>query len=73
VSWTNIADRLDFVAMVKALGPVFGAAIADYEVSNGVRMHDVGRYLTAVETGRAVLVGCATGATGTAGGFETDE
>jgi hypothetical protein len=58
VSWTNIADRLDFVALVKALGPAFGEAIVDVEITNGVRMHDVSRYLTAVETGQAILAGC---------------
>jgi hypothetical protein len=57
-SWTNIVDRLDFVALVKTLGSVFGEAVIDIEINNGARMHDVRRYLTAVETGRAVLAGC---------------
>lgn len=64
-SWTNIVDRLDFVALVKALGPVFGEAVTDIEISNGARMHDVRRYLTAVQTGRAIRAGCtAEGARG---------
>jgi hypothetical protein len=60
-AWTNIADRLDFVALAKSLAPVFGAAITDVEISNGARMHDVRRYLTAVETGRAIVTGCTAG------------
>jgi len=64
-SWTNIADRRDFVALVKSLGRYFGEAITDVEISNGVRMHDVRRYLTAVETGHAIVAGfAAEGAAG---------
>jgi hypothetical protein len=54
-SWTNIADRADFVALVKCLSPVFGAAVADVEIDNGARVHEVGRYLTAAETGSAIV------------------
>jgi len=53
-SWVNIADRADFVALVKRLSPVFGERLDDMEISNGVRMHQVARYLTAVETGAAI-------------------
>jgi len=53
-SWANIADRADFVALVKRLGPVFGENVADTEISNGARMHQVARYLTAAETGAAI-------------------
>jgi hypothetical protein len=56
-SWTNIADRMDFVALVKKLGTVFGESIADIEITNGAKMHDVRRYLTARETGAAILAG----------------
>ncbi len=54
-SWTNIADQADFVALVKRLGPVFGEAVADVEIDNGARMHEVARYLTAAETGSAIV------------------
>jgi hypothetical protein len=53
-SWANIADRADFVALVKRLRPTFGDRVADMEISNGVRMHQVARYLTAAETGSAI-------------------
>lgn len=54
-AWVNIADRIDFVALVKALGPTFGESIVDVEINNGARLHDVRRYLTAAETGHAVM------------------
>jgi hypothetical protein len=54
-SWVNIADQADFVALVKRLGPVFGEAVADVKIDNGVRMHEVVRYLTAAETGAAII------------------
>lgn len=54
-SWSNIADRADFVALVKRLRPVFGDAVADVEIDNGTRMHEVVRYLTAAETGSAIV------------------
>jgi hypothetical protein len=60
-AWTNIADRFDFIALIKSLASVFGEAITDVEISNGARMHQVHRYLTAVETGRAVVAGCTAG------------
>jgi len=56
--WTNIADRSDFVALVKSLSGVYGSAVVDVEVDNGVQVHQVGRYLTAVETGAAVAEAC---------------
>ncbi|GGS10671.1 hypothetical protein GCM10010169_64150 [Micromonospora fulviviridis] len=54
-SWTNIADRADFVALVKVLGNVFGAEVTDVEIDNGVQVHAVTRYLTARSTGEAIL------------------
>ena len=54
-SWTNIADRADFVALVKRLRPVFGDAVVDVEIDNGARMHEVARYLTAADTGSAIV------------------
>ena len=32
----------------------FGENVADTEISNGARMHQVARYLTAAETGAAI-------------------
>lgn len=66
-SWTNVADRRDFVALVKRLQPVFGNTVVDVEVDNGWRVHDVGRYLTARETGAAVMAALG-GGKGDAGG-----
>ncbi len=56
-SWINIVDKLDFVALNR-LSPVFGKGVVDVEIDNRVRMHDVRRYLTATETGRAIVAGC---------------
>jgi pimeloyl-ACP methyl ester carboxylesterase len=67
-TWVNIADRLDFVALVKTLAPTFGASIVDVEINNGARLHDVRRYLTAAETGNAVIDPAAL-----AGGMGQDE
>ena len=58
--WHNLCDRNDVVAVVKRLGPLFDTAterIADALVDNGWKVHELGRHLTAVETGRAVLAG----------------
>lgn len=56
-SWTNITDAADIVAVVRDLRPAFGDSVTDVPVSNGSHMHDATRYLTAVETGRAVAAG----------------
>ena len=34
---------------------MFGDDVADVEIDNGARMHEVARYLTAVETGSAII------------------
>lgn len=54
-TWTNIADRGDVVALVKTLAPIFPGALKDVSVHNGAKAHDVRPYLTARETGAAVL------------------
>jgi hypothetical protein len=59
-AWNNIADEADVVAMVKDLSPLFGPQLHGWIVDNGAHAHDVKPYLTAVETGRAVLVGLDT-------------
>jgi hypothetical protein len=57
VSWTNIADRGDIVALEKQLSPLFGSKVVDRLVYNGWRSHDVSHYLTAVKTGAAIAGG----------------
>ncbi|WP_050514682.1 hypothetical protein [Streptomyces rimosus] len=56
-SWHNIADRGDAVALVKNLGPAFGGQVEDCLVHNGAKAHDARPYLTARETGEAILSG----------------
>lgn len=55
--WTNISDRADFVALVRKLHEWFGTELVDIEITNGVKLHDVRRYLTAQETGQAIADG----------------
>ena len=57
--WTNVSDRLDFVATVPKLHEWFGGELVDVEISNGVKLHDVTRYLTAEQTGTAIAAGLA--------------
>lgn len=54
-SWTNIADRGDVVALVKSLRTLFGDGVTDVMINNGAKAHDVSPYLTAVETGHAIV------------------
>ncbi|MET9555198.1 antibiotic ABC transporter ATP-binding protein [Streptomyces sp. NPDC006645] len=56
-AWTNVADSKDIVAVVRELSPAFGPGVTDQVVHNGSHMHDATRYLTAVETGRAIAEG----------------
>jgi hypothetical protein len=55
--WVNIADNGDVVALTKQLNPLFEGTIEDKLVYNGTEAHDARRYLTAVETGEAILAG----------------
>jgi hypothetical protein len=57
--WTNISDDGDIVALAKKLGPLFGPELVDIRVHNGSTAHDVSPYLTARETGEAILHGLA--------------
>ena len=61
-SWVNVADAGDVVALVKDLRPLFGNGVACYLVHNGSHAHDVRPYLTAAETGAAIVAGLAAGA-----------
>ena len=56
-NWVNIADAADLVALRKKLQPLYGDRVLDQIVHNGATMHNVLPYLTAVQTGRAVLAG----------------
>lgn len=60
-AWINIADEADVVALVKDLRPAFGPQLDGWIIDNGAHAHDVKPYLTAVETGRAILVGLSGG------------
>lgn len=55
--WANFADAGDVVALVKDLRGAFGPAVDCWEVDNGATAHDARPYLTAVETGAAILRG----------------
>jgi hypothetical protein len=43
--------------LTKQLNPLFEGTIEDKLVYNGTKAHDARRYLTAVETGEAILAG----------------
>jgi pimeloyl-ACP methyl ester carboxylesterase len=56
-AWANVADRYDVVALVKDLRRAFGPGVDCWLVDNGATAHDARPYLTAVQTGRAILTG----------------
>jgi hypothetical protein len=55
--WTNISDDGDFVALQPKLREIFGPRVTDVAITNGFAAHQVERYLSAAETGRAILTG----------------
>jgi hypothetical protein len=55
--WVNIADATDVVALAKRLSPIYGNRVVDHIVNNGATMHDAKPYLTARETGHAIMNG----------------
>src|SRR6266852_6201998 len=55
--WVNIADAADIVALRKDLRSLYSDRVTDHLVYNGATMHDVLPYLTAQETGAAILEG----------------
>ncbi|MET8824309.1 hypothetical protein ABZX40_07080 [Streptomyces sp. NPDC004610] len=61
VRWTNVADPGDIVALVAALAPRFesgpAGGVDDRTISNGARMHDFDRCLTAPKTSTAIAAG----------------
>lgn len=54
--WMNIADPGDIVAVVHELATRFGDAVKDESMTNGTRMHDLTRYLSAPKTGAAIAL-----------------
>jgi pimeloyl-ACP methyl ester carboxylesterase len=54
-SWTNVVDRRDPVALVKDLAPLFGDRVETIPVDNGPSAHCAIPYLTARETGAAII------------------
>jgi hypothetical protein len=55
--WTNIADPGDIIALPACLADRFGRRVRDESITNGMRMHDLLRYLTARKTGTAITNG----------------
>jgi pimeloyl-ACP methyl ester carboxylesterase len=61
LTWTNVADAGDVVALVKDLRPAFGQAVVSVVVDNGAHAHDSGSYLTDRLVGAAVAAGLDAG------------
>lgn len=55
--WYNIADGGDVVALEKNLATLFGDKVQDRLIHNGAKAHAVVRYLSARETGEAIVSG----------------
>jgi hypothetical protein len=53
--WVNVFDNGDIVATEKYLSSLFGPEVLDHAVHNGSHAHDVRPYLTARETGTAIV------------------
>ncbi|MER7752276.1 hypothetical protein [Kitasatospora sp. NPDC097643] len=54
LTWTNVADARDVVALVKDLRPRFGDGVVCHLVPNGSHAHDATHYLGKAETGAAL-------------------
>ncbi|MFF2254171.1 MULTISPECIES: hypothetical protein [unclassified Streptomyces] len=59
LTWTNIADDGDVVALAKDLRPAFGDTVRSVTVHNGSHAHDATAYLTDAMCGRAIAAGLA--------------
>ncbi|WP_189745191.1 hypothetical protein [Streptomyces nojiriensis] len=57
LTWTNVADAADVVALEKDLRPAFGPRVRNIRTHNGARAHDIRPYLTERCTGEAVAAG----------------
>ncbi|MFF2502383.1 hypothetical protein ACFVTY_03170 [Streptomyces sp. NPDC058067] len=59
LTWTNIVDDGDAVALAKDLRPAFGESVRSIRVHNGSHAHDATAYLTDAVCGRAITAGLA--------------
>ncbi|MET7633417.1 hypothetical protein ACWCW2_39280 [Streptomyces sp. NPDC001773] len=59
LTWTNVADDGDVVALVKDLRSAFGESVRSIKVRNGSHAHDATAYLTDAVCGRAIMAGLA--------------
>ncbi|MBB4889166.1 hypothetical protein WEB32_02480 [Streptomyces netropsis] len=57
LTWTNLADAADVVALEKDLRPAFGPRVRNVRTHNGAHAHDVRPYLTEKRTGEAIAAG----------------
>lgn len=57
LTWTNLADAGDVVALVKDLRPAFGERVRSGLLSNGTHAHDATAYLTDALCGAAIAEG----------------
>lgn len=61
LTWTNIVDSGDVVALIKDLRPQFGQQLRSALVHNGSHAHDATIYLTSFLTGTAIAEGLDAG------------
>lgn len=59
LTWTNLADAGDVVALIKDLRPAFGDQLRSARVHNGSHAHDATAYLTDALCGQAIAAGLA--------------
>ncbi|WP_424215712.1 hypothetical protein ACN20G_26480 (plasmid) [Streptomyces sp. BI20] len=57
LTWTNLADHGDIVALEKDLRPRFGPRVRNVRTHNGAHVHDIRPYLTERRTGEAIATG----------------
>lgn len=64
VTWRNVVDLGDVVALVKDLRPLFGERMIHSVVNNGAKAHDVRSYLTTPEVGNGITAGLSSADSG---------
>jgi len=57
VTWRNVVDLGDVVALVKDLRPLFAEKMDHCVINNGAKAHDVRSYLTTPEVGNGIIAG----------------
>jgi hypothetical protein len=55
--WVNVTDERDFLAVQPRLQLIFGDRVTDVTIVNGINAHQLERYLSAAETGAAIVAG----------------